>query len=203
MNTRGIALAADSAVTLGECEKIYHNAEKLLQLAPSAPVGIMTFGSADLMDVPWETVVAGYQKHLGDRHYDTLSEYLEDFVSFIETSTTMFPDALQLARFASIARGLWNGFYAQPWQEKLREHGDRDDGDPQEVLRRLIAEDHADWEKYASSTREVDSARGNTNVNGQLLNASVQRLARIVLAAMSVNVLGISRGATANGWSML
>ena len=46
MNTRGIALAADSAVTLGDGQKIYHSAEKLLQLAPSAPVGIMTFGSA-------------------------------------------------------------------------------------------------------------------------------------------------------------
>ena len=32
-----------------------------------------------------------------------------------------------------------------------------------------------------------------------LRNASVQRLARIVPAAMSVNVLGMSRGATASG----
>ena len=35
------------------------------------------------------------------------------------------------------------------------------------------------------------------------LNASVQRLARTVLAAMSVKVLGMSRGAVASGWSML
>ena len=32
-----------------------------------------------------------------------------------------------------------------------------------------------------------------------LLKASVQRLARMVPAVMSVNVLGMSRGATANG----
>ena len=156
MNTRGIALAADSAVTLGEGEKIYHNAEKLLQLAPSAPVGIMTFGSADLMDVPWETIVAGYQRHLGDRHYDTLPEYLEDFAAFIERSTAMFPEALQLARFASLARDLWDGLYAQPWKEKLGEHRGRTNGDPHGVLRRLIAEDHAIWEKYPLLER-VDS----------------------------------------------
>jgi len=72
MNTRGIALAADSAVTLGDGEKIYDNAEKLLQLAPSAPIAVMTFGSADLMDVPWEIIVAGYRQRLGDRRYDTL-----------------------------------------------------------------------------------------------------------------------------------
>ncbi len=45
MNTRGIALAADSAVTLGDGEKTYHNAEKLLQLVPGAPVAIMIFGA--------------------------------------------------------------------------------------------------------------------------------------------------------------
>ena len=36
-----------------------------------------------------------------------------------------------------------------------------------------------------------------------LLKASVTRLARIVPAAMSVNVLGRSCGAIASGWSML
>lgn len=107
MNTRGIALAADSAVALGDGEKIYHNAEKLLQLASSAPVGVMTFGSADLMDVPWETIVAGYQQRLGDRHYGTLPEYLEDFVAFIEGAATMFPDTVQRERFGNIARCLW------------------------------------------------------------------------------------------------
>jgi hypothetical protein len=36
MNRRGIALAADSAVTLGEGVKIYHSAEKLFPLLPPA-----------------------------------------------------------------------------------------------------------------------------------------------------------------------
>ena len=36
-----------------------------------------------------------------------------------------------------------------------------------------------------------------------LLKASVTRLASSVLAAMSVKVLGRSRGAIASGWSML
>ncbi len=42
MNKRGIALAADSAVTLGNGPKIYHTAEKLFPLSPSVPVAIMT-----------------------------------------------------------------------------------------------------------------------------------------------------------------
>jgi hypothetical protein len=45
MNKRGIALAADSAVTLGNGKKIYHTAEKLFSLSPSLPVAIMTYGA--------------------------------------------------------------------------------------------------------------------------------------------------------------
>jgi hypothetical protein len=52
MNKRGIALAADSAVTLKAGSKIYHSAQKLLQISPSLPVGVMTHGNADLMGVP-------------------------------------------------------------------------------------------------------------------------------------------------------
>ena len=148
MNTRGIALAADSAVALGDGEKIYHNAEKLLQLASSAPVGVMTFGSADLMDVPWETIVAGYQQRLGDRHYGTLPEYLEDFVAFIEGAATMFPDTVQRERFGNIARCLWEGLYARPWKQELGKHRRRNGRDPHGVLRRLIAEDQHKWEHY-------------------------------------------------------
>src|SRR6516162_4331962 len=49
MNKHGIALAADSAVTLGAGEKIYHGAEKLFALSPSMPIGVMTYGNANLM----------------------------------------------------------------------------------------------------------------------------------------------------------
>jgi hypothetical protein len=37
--------------TVGEGDKIYHTAEKLFPLARSTPVGIMTYGSADLIGV--------------------------------------------------------------------------------------------------------------------------------------------------------
>jgi ATP-dependent protease HslVU (ClpYQ) peptidase subunit len=70
MNKRGIALAADSAVTLGAGQKIYHNAEKLFQLSPTTPIGVMTYGNADLMGVPWEIVVKSYGRQCGDRKFD-------------------------------------------------------------------------------------------------------------------------------------
>ena len=83
MNKRGVALAADSAVTLGDVQKIYHTAEKLFQLSSSAPVGIMTYGSADMMGVPWETVVKIYTRKLGERRFERLDQYAADFLNFI------------------------------------------------------------------------------------------------------------------------
>jgi hypothetical protein len=47
LNNNGIALAADSAVTIGHEEgKIFTSADKLFQLSECAPVGIMVYGSA-------------------------------------------------------------------------------------------------------------------------------------------------------------
>ena len=72
MNARGIALAADSAVTLEQSGKTYYNAEKLFQLVPDAPIGIMTYGAADFMGIPWEALIAEYQLYLHTMRYNTL-----------------------------------------------------------------------------------------------------------------------------------
>ena len=78
MNRRGIALAADSAVTLGEGAKIYHSAEKLFPLSLAAPVGIMTYGLADFMGVPWEIIIKIYGQKLDGRKFETLEQYAHD-----------------------------------------------------------------------------------------------------------------------------
>ena len=48
MNKKGIALAADSAVTIGD-SKIYNTANKLFSLSKINPVGIMIYGNAAFM----------------------------------------------------------------------------------------------------------------------------------------------------------
>lgn len=95
MNRRGVALAADSAVTLGNGKKIYHTAEKLFAIAPGLPVAIMTYGAADIMDAPWETVIKMYAAKLGAQRFDTLEEYAANFLGFIEGSTALFSPAKQ------------------------------------------------------------------------------------------------------------
>ena len=97
MNKQAIALAADSAVTFGrETEqKIFTSASKIFTLSKYQPVGVMIYGNASLMDVPWETIIKVYRSHLGKRTLKTISAYAEDFLSFLAENEQLFPEDVQ------------------------------------------------------------------------------------------------------------
>ena len=93
LNKTGIALAADSAVTVTNgvynASKIYNTANKLFMLSKRKPIGIMIYSSAEFMGIPWELIIKVYRKELGDRSFDTVYKYKEDFINFLE-SNNMF-----------------------------------------------------------------------------------------------------------------
>lgn len=96
LNTMGVALAADSAVSIGpNADKIYSSADKLFNLCSSAPVGIMINGSASMLGYPWETIIKAYRKKSNGRLFATLLEYQNDFLKFVESNRNMFPASLQ------------------------------------------------------------------------------------------------------------
>jgi len=75
LNKNAVALAADSAVTLRnpETQKVYNTANKLFMLSKYHPVGIMVYGPASLMGVPWETVIKIYREELHDTNFSHLA----------------------------------------------------------------------------------------------------------------------------------
>lgn len=86
MNKHGVSLAADSAVTISagpDQKKIYNTSIKLFSLSKHEPVGIMIYGSADLMGMPWEILIKSYRKSLGEKAFSTLKEYQEDFFEYL------------------------------------------------------------------------------------------------------------------------
>lgn len=91
LNSIGVALAADSAVSIGrEAEKIYTSADKIFQLSCSAPIGAMIFGNAGLAGLPWETIIKVYRAQLGEKRFGTITEYGEDFLGFLGRDHGMF-----------------------------------------------------------------------------------------------------------------
>lgn len=83
MNKNGIALAADSAVTIGGGIQKHNNANKLFMLSNFEPVGIMLYNNAEFMGVPWEIIIKEYRKQLKDTKFEYLEEYADDFLNFL------------------------------------------------------------------------------------------------------------------------
>lgn len=94
LNSSGVALAADSAVTIGGT-KIYNTAIKLMALSKTEPVGIMVYGNAGLMGVPWETLIKIYRIQLKDKQMDKLEDYAEDFLKYLKKRSDLFPPDLE------------------------------------------------------------------------------------------------------------
>lgn len=90
MNKSAAALAADSAVTItvtgpqGNSYKVLNSANKLFALSKCAPVGLMIYGNASMLGIPWETIVKMYRERLQDREFPSLSGYCGDFFTFLD-----------------------------------------------------------------------------------------------------------------------
>jgi hypothetical protein len=151
MNANGVALAADSAVTIGqEATKIYTSAEKLFQLSGSAPVGIMIYGNASFVGVPWETVIKSYRKKLGAKTFLTLDEYAKDFIRFVNGSRAIFP---QKRQDEGAVRLMWLFylFLRDRIADRINTEAEQNDGlsepDVEAILTEEINKHHADIRK--------------------------------------------------------
>lgn len=117
MNKSAVALAADSAVTItvtgpqGNTYKVLNSANKLFSLSKCAPVGLMIYGNAAMLGVPWETIVKMYRERLGDREYPTLSAYCNDFFAFLDSFA--ITDDLQRRYVVDGAGGLFRAIKKQ------------------------------------------------------------------------------------------
>lgn len=84
INERGIALAADSAVTING-SKVTNSAVKLFTLDSAHYVGIMIYGNADLQSVPWEVIIKSYREKLKNNTFEKLRDYVNDFEKYISS----------------------------------------------------------------------------------------------------------------------
>lgn len=93
LNSEAVALAADSAVTIqsGPQKKTYTTANKLFELSRRYPVGIMIYGSATFMGLPWETIIKVYRRTRSTaKGFDTVEGFARDFLSFLKYQNIPF-----------------------------------------------------------------------------------------------------------------
>lgn len=119
MNKSAVALAADSAVSIGMDggPKIYNTANKLFALSRRHPVGVMIYGNSELLGTPWETIIKVYRRRLPNQGFDALKDYASDFLRFLETEKAFFPADQQRAHFSTVVQSLFEGI-----REQINDH---------------------------------------------------------------------------------
>ncbi|RCK28665.1 hypothetical protein [Thalassospira lucentensis] len=101
MNSSAVALAADSAVTIGDGKRIYNSALKLFALNYSYPIGIMIYQGAEFCGVPWETIIKEYRRD-GFEPMGTISEQMTHFLDFVHQNKWVCDDYAVRETMASL-----------------------------------------------------------------------------------------------------
>jgi hypothetical protein len=105
LNKSAIVLAADSAVTFSndQGQRVFHSANKLFMLSKYHPVGIMIYQNADLMNMPWESIIKIFRKSLGKQEFPNLIDYANKFIEFFSTEKKLFSEELQKQHFKDLS----------------------------------------------------------------------------------------------------
>lgn len=102
LNTKGIAIAADSAVTFSNAnnkvvlnkkgekvilsqDKVINSGDKMLRLKDKQPVAIMIVGCSLLKNIPWDVIIRWYRKQKDDSGFPHFQDYIDDFMAFVST----------------------------------------------------------------------------------------------------------------------
>lgn len=150
MNRLGIALASDSAATVKSEDgrvKLFH-ADKLFMLSKRHPVGIMTYNNSSLLGVPWEVIVKLYRQKLDLREFDTLEQYAEDFIHYLDNNNELFPKEVQNEYYLELVKSFFKGLRKlivnTNFERYQFEKKDDAIADYQEA-KRIILETHRKW----------------------------------------------------------
>jgi hypothetical protein len=150
LNREAVAIAADSAATVSDQtgQKIFSSANKIFSLSKHHPVGIMIYGNAIFMGVPWETIIKMFRKKLGDKKYDSLFEYGKEFIDFLKNGEQLFPKEEQ----EKYVRGCAYGFFIEirnaiieQIEGEIEKEGSIEQSTIKEIASELVSNANKQW----------------------------------------------------------
>ena len=155
MNREAIALAADSAVTVQneKGQKIFASASKIFTLSKYQPVGVMIYGSASFMGIPWETIIKIYRSRLGQKTFKTVAEYAEDFLAFLTEGKQLFSDNGQNLYVESSIYSYFRfieGEITKKVEEVIEEKGEIKETVAEEITSQIVKDYFVKWRKAKS-----------------------------------------------------
>ena len=173
LNKSAVALAADSAMSVGYPRKTYPT-NKLFALTKHQPIAVMIYNNANFMDIPWETIVKMYRKEIGLEHRATVKEYAEDFLGYVGNAT-ICTDSQREDNLHRIADDLFLRI-GRDITQRLNDSSGGEDADPSGMIREVV-------EVHSNAFADADEAPSmeGVDVNGLVrthedhLNALIDR----------------------------
>lgn len=145
LNRGGVALASDSAVTIGRsAQKIWTSADKLFQLSETDPIGVMIYGNANFVGLPWETVIKEYRHQYGGKSFPEVKEHAENLLHFLATSPKMFPKERQKEHALILCTTLLLTI-REEMGEKIDRRAENEDGLNEDELSPILDEILISW----------------------------------------------------------
>lgn len=163
MNKSAVALATDSAVTINTSggDKIYNTVNKLFTLSKYYPIGIMIYGSAQFMGIPWESVIKIYRKQLKDSSFNSLKGYSDDFINFLKNSQELVNARDEADYFKQCFGGYLSRIEKEidkKVKEKLKSKNKLSKKNFQEISDNIIEKHFNEWQNESKlEIKEADS----------------------------------------------
>lgn len=82
INRFGIAIAADSAVTIANT-RVWKSTNKIFSLGPAHDVAIMIYGGGSYNGFPWEIVIKSFKAFVSEKSYSHLAHLLDEFRDYL------------------------------------------------------------------------------------------------------------------------
>lgn len=163
MNQNAVAMAADSAVTIGGGIAIHNSVNKLFSLSRMEPIGALIYANANFMQTPVEIILKQYRAEIDSNHryFDKLSNYVDDFINFLIDKKDYLRLTVNEKRFVlEVAKDLLDGLdgdiknlYSKKVDEKKSELDEQEYKDLYEEAIKITEkftdsfEDHNDFDK--------------------------------------------------------
>lgn len=92
LNRRGVAIAADSAVTRNRIneEKVTKNGNKMLRISNTVPISVMITGNGCFLGNPWDVVIRCYRRERGHISHPTVEACLHDLFDYISSNEQLW-----------------------------------------------------------------------------------------------------------------
>jgi len=82
LNRNAVALAADSAVTIGK-KRVWKHSSKLFLLSDYNDIAVMIHNSADYRGIPWQIIIKQFRREIRDTKFSRVTDASEKFIEYL------------------------------------------------------------------------------------------------------------------------